>query len=293
MDGGYDKHGKHGKHSNSTDLVSKITHSESITARYVAVFREMCNSDQKYNPHFNDPYAKYFANDAGRQRVSDVDKRGAVYESVILRLIRIDACIRWVVANYNVTQVVLLGSGFDARSARLKFPNVKYYEVDHPATLDAKLEAIASIDVEYTKAVYVKYNFMKDTGLANKLVESGFDVTKPALYVWEGVTMYLTEDAVRKTLTDVAAIHNTNIKNNSAHIVFDYFTREIPPTHSGEPFIWWAHHTDNMVAECGWTAIREDTLAAVHLNLFGKRYPGNSSANIALCSKLSTPDGKI
>lgn len=278
---------------NINDLVKKVTHAESVTARYVAVFRLMCQRDPKYSAVFNDPYAEYFADEKGRERAKSVDIHGAVYESVILRLVKIDHAIVSLVKRYDIDQVVLLGSGFDARSARLRLTapsgrKVRYFEIDHRETLAAKQAAIETIP-NYERATYIQYNFMSDDGLANALVKNGFDNTRPALYVWEGVTMYLTEDAVRKTLTDVAEIHNTNIKGNSAHIVFDYFTRQVRQAHEGEPFIWWAESAA-IVGECGWNHLREDTLAAVHLNLFGKPYSYKSSANIAICSKLSAQD---
>ena len=36
------------------------------------------------------------------------------------------------------------------------------------------------------------------------LMRAGFDVSSPAFYLWEGVTQYLSEDAVRQTMSFLA-----------------------------------------------------------------------------------------
>jgi methyltransferase (TIGR00027 family) len=51
-----------------------------------------------------------------------------------------------------------------------------------------------------------------------KLVEAGFDTTRPALFVWEGVIIYLDRDAVEDTMRKVASCAKGTL------LAFDYYT---------------------------------------------------------------------
>ncbi len=107
----------------------------------------------------------------------------------------------------GIDQAVILGAGYDTRAMRLRAPGVTFYEVDHPATGAAKraeVEALAG----YAKdaAVYVGCDFERQD-FVEELARAGFDRARPAVIVWEGVTYYLTEGAVRATLARVATLH--------------------------------------------------------------------------------------
>lgn len=56
---------------------------------------------------------------------------------------------------------------------------------------------------------------------ADRLVAEGFDKSEPAFFVWEGVTPYLTEPAVRATLKRIASSHPASV------VVFDHLRRKI------------------------------------------------------------------
>jgi methyltransferase (TIGR00027 family) len=104
-----------------------------------------------------------------------------------------------------VRQVVILGAGYDTRAARLPRADVRYFEVDHPATQAAKRERLARLDgYPIDAAIYVTCNFECDDPV-ERLAAGGFDVREPALVIWEGVVSYLTEDVVRTTATRLAS----------------------------------------------------------------------------------------
>jgi len=48
----------------------------------------------------------------------------------------------------------------------------------------------------------------KNDSLQDVLCKAGYEPTERAFFIWEGVSMYLTEEAVRKTLSVIAA-HST------------------------------------------------------------------------------------
>ncbi|WP_394822856.1 class I SAM-dependent methyltransferase [Pendulispora albinea] len=120
----------------------------------------------------------------------------------------------------EVDQFVVLGAGFDTRAFRL--PNdtrVRSFEVDTPKTQAVKREALAKVDIDASAVTFVAADFERDDWLA-RLEASGFDRTKPALFLWEGVTMYLDRRAIEETLRKIA----TTAKGSA--LAFDYFTTE-------------------------------------------------------------------
>jgi methyltransferase (TIGR00027 family) len=105
----------------------------------------------------------------------------------------------------GVAQYVVLGAGLDTFAYRSPYgERVRVFEVDHPLTQQWKRAHLqtAGIDVPRSLA-FVPVDFEKDA-LARQLAEAGFDAQAPAFISWLGVTMYLTPDAVMRTLRFVA-----------------------------------------------------------------------------------------
>ena len=100
-------------------------------------------------------------------------------------------------------QCVLLGAGFDARPHRLSgLAGCRVFEVDHPATQAVKRAVLGRLGVPGGHVRYVPVDFEVDD-LAQALGDAGFDQASPAVFVWEGVTNYLTAAAVDTTLAVV------------------------------------------------------------------------------------------
>jgi len=96
----------------------------------------------------------------------------------------------------EIDQVVLLGAGFDTRAWRLNaLASARIFEVDHPNTATVKQDRLRSAHVDLRKVTFVKVDFETDD-FDGLLRAAGFDVTRPAIVVWEGVSQYLTGDAV-------------------------------------------------------------------------------------------------
>jgi len=122
-------------------------------------------------------------------------------------------------------QIVLLGAGFDTRAVRFADRNccgTKVFELDMPKTQDAKL------DIYWRKRVTVKENVFFvpidfDTqDLGGTLRSQGYKDGVKTLFLWEGVTMYLTPEAVHGTLDF--------IRSSAAQgsiLVFDYVRAEV------------------------------------------------------------------
>jgi methyltransferase (TIGR00027 family) len=101
-------------------------------------------------------------------------------------------------------QVVILGAGFDARAHRLPHPAaIRFFEVDQPSTPQAKRCLLEKRFGELPSHVaFVEVDFNRQ-GLGPTLEHAGFRPQQAAFFLWEGVTNYLTEEAVDATLRRV------------------------------------------------------------------------------------------
>ncbi|MFF2300192.1 class I SAM-dependent methyltransferase [Arthrobacter sp. NPDC058127] len=82
-------------------------------------------------------------------------------------------------------QLVILGAGFDTRPYRLpRDTSVNSFEVDAPKTQAVKREILDKAGIDLRKVAFVPADFEKDDWLA-KLVDAGFDLGRPALFLWE------------------------------------------------------------------------------------------------------------
>ncbi|MFF0488177.1 class I SAM-dependent methyltransferase [Nocardia sp. NPDC004068] len=113
-------------------------------------------------------------------------------------------------------QIVILGAGLDTFAYRNQNPNLRVFEVDHPATQAWKHQRLAESGIDLPEGLtFVPVDFETDT-LATRLDEAGFHRTAPAVFVWLGVVFYLTPDAARTTLEYIAG------QSNPVEVIFDY-----------------------------------------------------------------------
>lgn len=123
---------------------------------------------------------------------------------VPLRTAAIDEAVRRSVRE-GIDQLVVLGAGLDARAWRMpELSNVVVYELDHPSTQAYKRERIAELPPLAREVRHAPIDF-EHQAIPDVLAQAGFDRARRSIWVWEGVTMYLTERAVEATLDAVAA----------------------------------------------------------------------------------------
>jgi len=118
----------------------------------------------------------------------------------------------------GVSQVVILGAGFDTRAYRLTelLKNVHVFEVDQPFTQAYKKRRVLEAGIEVpANLTYVPVDFRHDQ-LGDALKSAGYDPARKTFFIWEGVTMYLPEAAVEETLRWVAA------QAAGSTIIFDF-----------------------------------------------------------------------
>ena len=109
-------------------------------------------------------------------------------------------------ARRGITQYVILGAGLDSFAYRgERAAQVRVFEVNHPATQEWKREQIAKAGLPVPDGTaFVPTDFEHDS-LAGRLRAAGFDASRPALVSWLGVTIYLTQPAIGRTLAEISA----------------------------------------------------------------------------------------
>ncbi len=124
-------------------------------------------------------------------------------------------------ARAGIQQVVILGAGFDSRSLRFSevLPTTRVFEVDMPEVLALRTERLFEGQVTRASAIQVPIDFEHED-LGSVLHERGYAPEARTLFLWEGVTYYLPEDAVKAVLLMVAVQSGPG-----SSILFDYVTR--------------------------------------------------------------------
>jgi methyltransferase (TIGR00027 family) len=123
---------------------------------------------------------------------------------VALRTRALDDALR-VSLDSGVKQVVVLGAGLDGRAFRMgELEGITVYEVDHPNTQRDKRERLSKTNLHgIADVTFVPVDFETDD-IEVSLVNAGFSRNEPAFWIWEGVTVYLTREAMTSTMRAMA-----------------------------------------------------------------------------------------
>lgn len=208
----------------------------SRTAEYMALFRALETTRSAGRRVFEDRFAAAFLSRRLRLVVglSKVPVVGALVRAYIDR--------RWPGARTSavartrfiddaaenalrsaIEQVVILGAGFDARAYRIAaMARVSaVFEVDHPSTSAAKRTIVQAALASLPRHVrFVPVDFNSEP-LQGRMSAAGYDPRRRTLFIWEGVTNYLTEDAVDGTLRWCAGAAA------GSTVVFTYVHRQV------------------------------------------------------------------
>ena len=108
-----------------------------------------------------------------------------------------------------VEQFVILGAGYDMRGVRLaaELAGRPVFEVDYPSTAERKQRILGRVPELPDRAHirYVTIDFQTQS-LREVLLPAGFDPKKRTFFTWEGVSMYLSREAIHGTLTALRAL---------------------------------------------------------------------------------------
>jgi methyltransferase (TIGR00027 family) len=118
----------------------------------------------------------------------------------------------------GLDQLVILGAGMDRRAYRFAdvLARVAIFELDHPVSAERKRRRYDGSSANCRPAsTYVEADLDMHR-IADVLRRHGFQEHLRTLFIWSGVSGYLTTDAVDAVLQDVASLRK-------ASIVFDYW----------------------------------------------------------------------
>jgi methyltransferase (TIGR00027 family) len=184
----------------------------SATATYVAWARSIAGVDpiaERLVPARMARFAR-----AGSRSLA----RFPLVDMMRLRTIAIDDAVKDAVRD-GTTQVVVLGAGLCARAWRLpELSGSIVYEVDHPATQQYKRRRLERITAKAQDVRFVAVDFEKDD-LSIELEKAGHDASTRTTWIWEGVTPYLTPQAILSTVAKIRAR-----SANGSVLALTYFT---------------------------------------------------------------------
>ena len=252
--------------------------SASKTALMVCAYRARASKWER--PLFVDPFAEALAGPDGEAIAARLDpKFPPMGLWLALRVAYLDRVVQRAIDELSIRQVVILGAGYDTRAARMPRSGVRFFEVDHPATQAAKRDKLASIPgYPLDAATFVSCDFEREDPI-DRLAANGLVPTDPAVVIWEGVVMYLTEPAIRTTATRLAA----GLDPRSL-VAFDFVGKKFAAGQSasqsdretaayvgelGEPL---RHGTDDILPllyECGFRWVRSLDFNELALEMLG------------------------
>ncbi|ODR08107.1 methyltransferase [Mycobacterium shimoidei] len=121
----------------------------------------------------------------------------------------------------DIDAVVILGAGLDTRAYHLaQHTHIPIFEVDQTINIARKAAIVRRVLGAQPRSVrLVPMDFERDD-LLTTLAEHGYQANYRTFFIWEGVTQYLTEDAVRATLEGLRPVPT------GSRLVFTYVRRD-------------------------------------------------------------------
>jgi len=103
-------------------------------------------------------------------------------------------------------QYVILGAGYDLRAHRLELPSsLKIFEVDQFEVQTRKRSKLPNDLPNSENVTYVSVDFNHQS-LAEQLLAAGFDQSKSTVFTLEGVSQYITKEAISSTIKEMATL---------------------------------------------------------------------------------------
>lgn len=182
----------------------------------------------------------------------------------------------------GITQVVVLGAGFDTLAWRMQGerPGVHFFELDHPATQAPKQQALPP----GANLTYLPINLARDSPAALLRSCPVFSTDQPSLIIAEGLLMYFSQERISALLRDfsrltpppaellftfMAQAPDGSIAFRGEHAAIGWWLRR-----RSEPFRWGIAHAalPEFLRRCGWQGgpvIDHDGLRALVLAPLG------------------------
>ncbi len=200
----------------------------SETALATVSLRALSNYEISEELHTEDMLAELFIPEDKKAYFKSIEARESIkkslppglYAYVIARTKYFDKIYSDSIRN-GIKQIVFLGAGYDSRPYRFKeySGKIKIFELDAKATQDYKRKILSESHIVIDDCIsYISLDFESEDFIKH-LIDNGYKKTDKTLFIWEGVTFYLSKEAVIQTLTSIS-----NILTNGSRVVFDFQT---------------------------------------------------------------------
>jgi len=172
------------------------------TAHFTAAAR--ARESERKDALFSDPWAAHLAGQEGFAAVDRLPPLSSLWPVVRTRFL--DDCLRQWLQDETITQVVLPAAGLDTRAYRLAWPaGTRLFEIDQPDMLAHKQRVLAEARaVPQCERIALSADLRHSW--ADVLGEAGFDSSQPAIWIVEGLLMYLDTEAVGHIMKSVSQL---------------------------------------------------------------------------------------
>lgn len=165
----------------------------------------------------------------------------------------------------GISQIVVVGAGYDGRSLRYAHAGVTWFELDHPDTQRDKRARLDRLGLDTSAVRFAAADFLVDD-VPSVLRAVGHDRSQPTVFACEGVAGYLDRAAQRSLLASLArcaaAMSTLAITLGLEPVSApqqarrDGLARAVSSV--GEPLVSAVHRdeVDEMFASNGWTIVR-------------------------------------
>jgi methyltransferase (TIGR00027 family) len=160
----------------------------------------------------------------------------------------------------GIRQAVILASGLDARAYRLDWPaGMTVFEIDQPAVIEFKTTTLAGLGAEPKADLRtVSIDLREDWPAA--LRAAGFDISKPAAWIAEGLYGYLPPEAQDRLLDAVTALsaRGSRLGSEAVPNTADIDPEEVRERMREATAKWREHGFDLDFSELGFEGERND-----------------------------------
>ncbi len=276
------------------------------TAAATAFLRALAACDPREDIRGADGLAEIFLEEKEIKALKDPALRAwmlhhqiapGAYEFMIARTAFFDHIFAQALRDH-LEQIVLLGAGYDSRSYRFAAPiqSARIFELDALPTQQRKRACLQQAGVPISPQIsFVPINFETDD-LREVLIGAGFKRESRTLFIWEGVSYYLSAAAVDHVLACVKALSSAG-----SSIGFDYaaisaevlsdagvkeFRQHMRTQYADEPTRFYLHTgtIETFLAERGFQIVEHLTASDMNERyLAANRYPDLGRVSPLFC----------
>ena len=134
----------------------------------------------------------------------------------------LDQVTRQAISERGIRQVVVIASGYSTYAYRILDPNVKFFEIDLPKSIDVKKALVNQLNLPSKGGVHFIAADLSQVSLEKALGGTAFDPKEKSLYLIEGLTYYLPREALDLLLQSISAISRPG-----SMLAFDYLDHAV------------------------------------------------------------------